>query len=128
MVPSKRQSILIIDDNQQRKMALSSRLRMQGYTIDIATGGFHSIHLIEKNHYNLVLIIDDMEDMAAHETIGLIRACKSSSATPVIVLRSSGQELENDVLNIINRESPAVVAPWQDEFRSVLRQINSHIA
>ncbi|MBH48212.1 MAG: hypothetical protein CME71_08590 [Halobacteriovorax sp.] len=128
MVPSKRQSILIVDDNQQRKMALSSRLRMQGYTIDIATGGFHSIHLIEKNHYNLVLIIDDMEDMAAHETIGLIRACKSSSGIPVIVLRSSGRELEQDVLNIINRESPAVVAPWQDEFRSVLRQINSHIA
>lgn len=128
MVPPKRQSILIVDDNQQRKMALSSRLRMQGYTIDIATGGFHSIHLLEKNHYNLVLIIDDMEDMAAHETIGLIRACKGSSQTPVIVLRSSGQELESDVLNIINRESPAVVAPWQDEFRSVLRQINSHIA
>tara|TARA_R110000868_G_scaffold16687_17_gene74250 strand:- start:2470 stop:2856 length:387 start_codon:yes stop_codon:yes gene_type:complete len=128
MPASKRQSILIIDENQQRKMSLSSRLRMQGYTIDIATGGFHSIHLLEKNHYNLVLLIDDMMDMAAHETLGLIRACKSSSKVPVIVLRSEGQELENDVLKIINRDAPQAIAPWQNDFRAVLRQISGHIS
>lgn len=122
------QSILLIDDLQQRKVTLSSRLRMLGFTIDIATGGFHGIHLLEKNHYNLVLLIDDMDDMAAHETISLIRACRRSSHTPVVVMRSPGNELDEDMLNFIKLEKASEICPWKDEFKTVLQQINRHIA
>ena len=120
-------SILIIDDHAQRKTALSSRLRMQGFTIDVATGGFHGVHLAEKNRYNLVMIIDDMEDMPAYETLGLIRHRHDSASLPVIIMRSEGKELDKEEQSFLEEEQVNEVVPWKDEFNSILRKIQRHL-
>lgn len=106
-----RKAILIIDDHQQRKTELSSRLRMQGFSIDVATGGFHSIHLMEKNHYNLVLMIDDMNDLSTSETVGLIKitALKKNIDIPVMIMRSAGKELDPDEIEYIKKENVSKV-------------------
>lgn len=126
-MPSSNRAILIIDDHTQRKTTLSSRLRMQGFTIDVATGGFHGIHLAEKNRYNLVMIIDDMEDMPAFETLGLIRNRHDSATLPVIVLRSQGMELGAEEQDFLENEQVNEVLLWKDEFNSILRKIQRHL-
>ena len=124
-----RKAILIIDEHPQRKTELSSRLRMQGFTIDVATGGFHSIHLMEKNRYHLVLMIDDMADLSTQETVSLLRttATNKDIEVPVMIMRSEGMELDEDEIEYIKRENVSKVYAWQNEFRSVLRQITANI-
>lgn len=124
-----RKSILLIDDHQLRKAELSSRLRMQGFTIDVATGGFHGIHLMEKNHYHLVLMIDDMNDLSTGETVSLIKttASKKQIDVPVMVMRSTGKELDQDEIEYIKRENVSKIYAWQHEFRSVLRLITANL-
>lgn len=126
-MPSKNRAILIIDENPGRKTTLSSRLRMQGYTIDVATGGFHGVHLAEKNRYNLVMLIDDMEDMPAYETLGLIRSRHDSASLPIIIMRSKGNELDGHEKRFIKNENANAVIEWQDEFHSVIRNIQRHL-
>tara|TARA_R110002049_G_scaffold40326_1_gene122962 strand:- start:182 stop:577 length:396 start_codon:yes stop_codon:yes gene_type:complete len=128
--PNARKSILLIDDHQQRKTELSSRLRMQGYTIDIATGGFHGVHLMEKNSYDLVMMIDDMSDLSTQETVGLIKATaqKKNSDIPVMVMRSVGKELDDDEIEFIKQENVSQVTAWHNEFRTLLRQITANLS
>lgn len=126
-MPSSNRSILIIDEHTGRKTTLSSRLRMQGFTIDVATGGFHGLHLAEKNQYNLVMIIDDMEDMPAYETLGLLRHHHDSASLPVIVLRSQGHELDIEEKQFLEDEQVNEVAQWQNEFNSIMRKIQRHL-
>ncbi len=126
---TKRKAILLIDDHQQRKAELSSRLRMQGFTIDIATGGFHSIHLMEKNSYNLVMMIDDMNDLSTQETVSLIKttALKKNSDVPVMVMRSAGKELDKDEMEFMKQENVSQICAWHNEFRTLLRQITANL-
>ena len=124
-----RKAILIIDEHPQRKTELSSRLRMQGFTIDVATGGFHSIHLMDKNHYHLVLMIDDMADLSTQETVSLIKttALKKEIDVPVMVMRSAGKELDADEIEYIKKENVSKIYAWHNEFRSILRQITANL-
>jgi len=102
---------------------------MQGFTIDVATGGFHSIHLVEKNHYHLVLIIDDMNDLSTQETVSLIKttALKKQIHIPVMVMRSAGQELDEDEIEYIKKENVNRIYAWENEFRTLLRQITTNM-
>ena len=100
-------SIFLIDEHPQRKTELSSRLRMQGFTFDVVTGGFHSILLMEKNRDNLVLMIDDMNDLSTGEKISLLKttANKKEIEVPVMVTRSAGKELDEEEIEYIKREN-----------------------
>ena len=100
---------------------------MQGFTIDVATGGFHAIHLAEKNNYNLVMLIDDMEDMPAQEALSMIRMNHDSATLPVLVMRSSGNELDQSDEEYLREEQVNEICPWQDEFKTVLRNIQRHL-
>src|SRR5690606_20297537 len=100
---------------------------MQGFTIDVARGGFHAVHLAEKNRYNLVMMIDDMEDMPAQEALSLIRHSHDSASLPVLVMRSNGKELDQSEEEYFREEQVNEILPWQDEFNSILRRIHHHL-
>lgn len=120
-------AILLIDDHAQRKTTLSSRLRMQGFTIDVATGGFHAIHLAEKNRYNLIMMIDDMEDMPVVEALSLIRYKHDSASLPVMIMRSPGKEFDREEQKLLKEEQVNEIIVWKDEFSTILRRIQRHL-
>lgn len=120
-------AILLIDDHAQRKIKLSSRLRMQGFTIDVATSGFHAIHLAEKNKYNLVMMIDDLEDMPVVEALSLIRFKHTPASLPVIIMRSPGKEFDREEQKLLKNELVNEVVEWKDEFSTILRRIQRHL-
>ena len=84
---------------------------------------------MEKNRYHLVLMIDDMADLSTQETVSLLRttATNKDIEVPVMIMRSEGMELDEDEIEYIKRENVSKVYAWQNEFRSVLRQITANI-
>ncbi len=112
-------TLLIIDENNHRKTTLSSRLRALGHGVDSASGGFHAIHLIEKTHYDLVLIFDDMEDMPATEIYSIARTRHPRKMLPILLLRTSDHALSAGSDEIDKSE----IVEWKDEFPLLLRLI-----
>ena len=72
-------NILLVDSDGRNRNNLSSRLRMQNFSVEIATGGFHSLHILEQEEnpaeiYTVILLIEDSEDMSGHEIASHVNA------------------------------------------------------
>ena len=80
-------TILFIDGNDTRKKQTSSRLRMQNFVVEIAQGGFHSIHMVEKEKFDLIILQgDELEDMPSQEVVSLIRNIHSPKEMPILAI------------------------------------------
>jgi DNA-binding response OmpR family regulator len=87
--------ILIVDENVTFRNNLASKLRIQGYTVEFASGGFHLLHTLERiKEYNLLIIHEDMLDMSAEEMISLIRINKTKSELPILFISQNDSETE----------------------------------
>ncbi len=85
--------ILIADENIKYRDNLAARLRMLGFTIELATGGFHLLHMLEKHwDYDLIILHEDMEDMSALEMISLVRTNKTRTELPIVFISVTGTE------------------------------------
>lgn len=84
-------NIVIVDENATYRNQLASRLRMMGFYIEFATGGFHLMHILEKEgkNFHLVIVHNNMSDMSAYEMTGLIRTFKSKSELPILFISRS---------------------------------------
>ena len=65
-------NILLVDGNNKHRSNLSSRFRTQNIEVEIATGGFHALYILEKEEnpaeiYNTILLVENTEDMMASE-------------------------------------------------------------
>ena len=78
------QKILVLDENSTRKTNFASRLRTQNFDTVLATGGFHALHLLEKESFAMIVIFDNMNDMSGEEILGLIRTKVPKDKLPVI--------------------------------------------
>jgi response regulator RpfG family c-di-GMP phosphodiesterase len=79
--------ILIVDENVQFRNTLASCLRLQGYNVEFATGGFHLLHVLETyKDYCLLIMHEDMLDMSAEEIILLIRTNKTKKDLPILFI------------------------------------------
>lgn len=86
-------NILIADENSNFRSTLTSTLRLQGFNVEFANGGFHLIHLIEKlNNYHIIIIHENMQDMSAMEIILLIRTMRSKTELPILFISQIGDE------------------------------------
>lgn len=87
--------ILIVDENINYRNNLATKLRIEGFNVEFASGGFHALHMIEGHKdYNLIIFHENMEDMPAHEIIALIRESKNKSELPVLFISASNNEEE----------------------------------
>jgi CheY-like chemotaxis protein len=78
-------NIVIVSENPNFRNILSSKFRMENFDVEIATGGFHLLHLLEKEKsVNMIIFNGDMPDMSAFESISLIRETKSMRELPIV--------------------------------------------
>lgn len=84
-------NIVIVDENSTYRNQLASRLRMMGFYIEFATGGFHLMHILEKEgkNFHLVILHNNMSDMSAFEMTSLIRTFKTKQELPILYLSRS---------------------------------------
>jgi len=84
------EKILVVDDNNFLRMAVSEMLSMLGYEVLSADSGVNGLSLFFKNKFDIVLSDYEMPGMD-----GVAFACsvkKSSPRTPVVIMTGAGRE------------------------------------
>lgn len=86
--------IFILSENIQYRNILSSKLRIEGYNVEYATGGFHFIHLLERYRHDIHMLIchENMNDMPAEEIIALTRLAKNKAELPILFISKDNDE------------------------------------
>ena len=85
--------ILISSETINFRNILAGKLRLEGFEVEFATGGFHMMHILEKfTDYKMVIINEHMHDMSAQEMIGLVRLTKSKQELPILFISKSNNE------------------------------------
>ena len=77
-------SILVVDDNPAKRLALVSVLEQLNQNIVVAESGRDALRLLLSHEYAVILMDVQMPDMDGFETAALIRSRKQSEVTPII--------------------------------------------
>jgi len=78
--------ILIVEDNQENRDALSRRLERRGYSVIVATDGRAGVTMAQEEHPDLILMDLNLPDVDGWEATRMIKACEQTAAIPVIAL------------------------------------------
>jgi two-component system cell cycle response regulator DivK len=78
--------ILIVEDNEMNRDALSRRLRRQGFEVLIATAGLDGLRLAAGARPDLILMDLGMPDIDGWECTKRLKADAVTSAIPIIAL------------------------------------------
>ena len=92
--------ILIVHNNPEDKAQLKKLLGKSPVEIEISSSGFQCLHLLEKESFHLLIVIENMQDMPGHEIIGLIRSIKTQKELPILYM---AKNLDKDgLMEMIN--------------------------
>ena len=88
-------TLLVVDDNEANRDALSRRLRHRGYVVSVAADGPQAVALTESVKFDLVLLDVEMPGMSGLEVLSHIRARHSDTELPVIMVtaRTEGADI-----------------------------------
>jgi|GEM_PF-4050948 len=90
----KKKSILIVQHSASKREALTSVLRRNGFQVSLVDEGTHALYLLQEEKFELVIVVDHMEDMPGQELIGLIKSTEKDTKT--IMLSSLPDQIEED--------------------------------
>ncbi len=95
------ETILLVDDEESVIVVSKDMLEALGYSVLVARSGQEAIHLYEKQHEAVDLVILDvvMPDMGGEETLGRLKRIKPD----VVVALSSGYTLDRQVTKIMQQ-------------------------
>jgi two-component system sensor histidine kinase/response regulator len=79
-------SILVVDDNPGKRLALRAMLSPLGYSIVEADSGLGALRCVVERDFAVILLDVCMPDMDGLETAALIRQRPQSEATPIIFI------------------------------------------
>jgi diguanylate cyclase (GGDEF)-like protein/PAS domain S-box-containing protein len=89
-------SILVVDDNDLNRDALSCLLRLQQYDVEVAAGGEEALVLLDSRRFDLVLLDVEMPGgMTGLEVLTRIRTTRNQTELPVIMVtaRTHGPDI-----------------------------------
>jgi len=88
-------SLLLVDDNEMNRDALSRRLRHHGYAVTLAADGAEALARAEVTPFDLVLLDVEMPGMSGLEVLSRIRTRRSETDLPIIMVtaRSGGADI-----------------------------------
>lgn len=93
--------IVIGSENITYRNNVASALRLQGFSVEFCTGGFHLLNYLENfEDISLVILHENMADMGAAEMISLVRTQKNKIELPVLFI-SKKQHAPADIQEII---------------------------
>lgn len=78
--------ILLIEDNEQNRDALSRRLQRQGYTIVIAVDGKEGIAMAQSALPDVILMDLNLPDVDGWEATRRLKAAAETQAIPVMAM------------------------------------------
>jgi DNA-binding response OmpR family regulator len=92
---SQQGSLLVVDDNENNRDALSRRLVLKGYEVTVAASGYEALDLNAKDAFDLVLLDVEMPGMGGLEVLERLRQAHSATELPIIMFtaRSEGADV-----------------------------------
>lgn len=87
-------NVLVVDDEQMIREAVSSYLEKQGYHVFSAETGREALQILEKQMISLVILDLMLPDLSGEEVCSIIR---KQSRVPIIML--TAKTMESDMLN-----------------------------
>jgi len=78
--------ILIVEDNQENRDALSRRLERRGYSVIIATDGRAGVTMAQEEQPDLILMDLNLPDVDGWEATRMLKADEQTTAIPIIAL------------------------------------------
>lgn len=92
-----RANILIVDDQDAKRLALAAALEGLGQNVVQASSGREALRLLLQDEYAVILLDVRMPGMDGFETAGLIRSRPQTEATPIIFV-TAHDRAEADML------------------------------
>ncbi|WP_051145048.1 ATP-binding protein [Thiomicrorhabdus sp. Kp2] len=84
--------ILLVEDNKTNQLLMSAILTKQGITFDLAEDGLEAVSAVTKNHYDLVLMDENMPNLNGIEATKQIREWEQQqnlNRLPIIALTAN---------------------------------------
>lgn len=78
--------ILIVEDNEENRDALSRRLERRGYSVLVAVDGQAGITMAQDEHPDVILMDLNLPDVDGWEATKRIKASPQTASIPVIAL------------------------------------------
>src|SRR2546430_16474784 len=93
-------SLLVVDDNELNRDALSRRLANKGYAVAVAASGPEALAMIDERPFDLVLLDVEMPGVSGIEVLRQGRASRTQPHLPIITVtaRSDGADIVQAVL------------------------------
>ena len=88
--------IVIVSEDIRFRDILASKLRLDNFEVEFASGGFHLLYILErqKEAVNMIIFNGNMSDMPANEMIALSRQGRSKTDLPMLFVSKSNTEAE----------------------------------
>jgi two-component system KDP operon response regulator KdpE len=99
-VTTRSASILVVDDNELNRDALSCLLRFHQYDVEVAADGHQALSLVESRIFDLVLLDVGMRGLSGLDVLTQIRTTRSQTDLPVIMVTARTQG--PDIVEAIN--------------------------
>jgi diguanylate cyclase (GGDEF)-like protein/PAS domain S-box-containing protein len=92
---TRRTSLLVVDDNDLNRDALSRRLRQKGYDVELAADGEQALALVASRAFHLILLDVEMPGMSGLDVLTRLRETHSRIDLPIIMAtaRSNGADI-----------------------------------
>jgi diguanylate cyclase (GGDEF)-like protein/PAS domain S-box-containing protein len=122
---TERGSLLVVDDNEWNRDALSRRLRQKGYNVSIAADGLEAIALAETTAFDLVLLDVEMPGLSGFEVLERLRRTHSQTELPIIMV--TARSLGTDMVEAFHLGANDYVTKPVD-FDVALARIGTHLS
>jgi diguanylate cyclase (GGDEF)-like protein/PAS domain S-box-containing protein len=88
-------SLLVVDDNEANRDALSRRLALKGYRVTVAANGNDAVVRAEQEAFDLVLLDVEMPGVSGFAVLERLRQTRSQTQLPVIMVtaRTDGGDI-----------------------------------
>lgn len=80
------EAILLVDEKSKFRQDLGVKLAAKGYKIEQAQSGFHAMHMVENDEYDIVVVAEKGKEMSGQEVLGLIRDKYKRSQVAVFIM------------------------------------------
>ena len=87
-------SILVVDDSEFNRDALSRRLVQKGFLVEVAADGASALECVAKGAHDLVLLDVEMPGMSGLQVLSSLRATRSQTELPVIMVTARAQSAD----------------------------------
>jgi diguanylate cyclase (GGDEF)-like protein/PAS domain S-box-containing protein len=84
-------SILVVDDNDLNRDALSGLLRFHQHEVEVAADGREALSLVDSRRFDLVLLDIEMPGLSGLEVLTQIRTTRNETDLPVIMVTARTQ-------------------------------------